>query len=163
MTGPLYRLGRFSARHWKAVIALWLIGVLALALAGRAAGDRTADNLTLPGTDSTQASDLLEQSLPDQAYGSNPLVLQLDSGKLTGDKHEKAIHETVDALEKSWQKTKCRLPSRACPKITASRKPCRTKSCCRRRDERHGPRRRSASSPGEDRSRGSTTCPRSAR
>jgi RND superfamily putative drug exporter len=101
MTGPLYRLGRFSARHWKAVIALWLIGVLALALAGRAAGDRTADNLTLPGTDSTQASGLLEESLPDQAYGSNPLVLQLDSGKLTGDKHEKAINETVDALEKT--------------------------------------------------------------
>jgi RND superfamily putative drug exporter len=99
MTGPLYHLGRFSARHWRAVIALWITGALALALAGGVAGDRTTDDLTLPGTDSTHASDLLEKSLPDQANGSNPLVLQVDSGKLTGDKHAQAVHDTVDALE----------------------------------------------------------------
>jgi putative drug exporter of the RND superfamily len=99
MTGPLYHLGRLSARHWRAVIALWVCGAIALVLAGGAAGDRTSDDLTLPGTDSTQASNLLEKSLPNQAYGSNPLVLQLDSGKLTGDKHEQAVHDTVKALK----------------------------------------------------------------
>jgi putative drug exporter of the RND superfamily len=99
MTGPLYHLGRFCSRHHWPIIAVWVAAALALALVGHAAGDRTSDNLTLPGSDSTQATDLLSQKLPDQANGSNPLVLQARTGKLTDSKHEGAVQATVKSLE----------------------------------------------------------------
>jgi putative drug exporter of the RND superfamily len=97
MTGPLYHLGRFCSRHHRVVIALWLVLAVGLALAARAAGDRTNDNLTLPGTGSTQATDLLEDRLPKQAYGTNPVTLQVDDGKIAD--HEKAVDETVKELK----------------------------------------------------------------
>jgi hypothetical protein len=37
---------------------------IALALGANAAGERTSDNLTLPGTGSTEAQDLLKDKLP---------------------------------------------------------------------------------------------------
>ncbi len=101
MTGLLYRLGRFCSRHHRVVIALWIVGVLALALLGRAAGDQTNDNLTLPGTGSTKATDLLEERLPNQAYGSNPVVVHARSGKLTDSKYDKAVGDAVDSLNKA--------------------------------------------------------------
>ena len=38
-------------------------------------GDNTNDNLSLPGTDSQQATDALTKSFPDQANGSSPIVI----------------------------------------------------------------------------------------
>ncbi len=95
MTGPLYHVGRFCARHHWLLIAVWIAGAIAIAMAGRAAGDRTSDNLTLPGTGSTKASDVLEARLPEQAYGSNPLVLRTASGKLTDKANKQAVDQTV--------------------------------------------------------------------
>lgn len=95
MTGPLYHLGRFCARHHRLIIAAWIVAAVGLALAGRAAGDRTSDDLTLPGTGSTKATDVLEQRLPDQAYGSNPLVIESPHGKLTDSRNKQAVDDTV--------------------------------------------------------------------
>ena len=84
VTAPLYAIGRFCSRHHWPVIGLWLIAAVALVLAGQASGSKTNDNLTLPGTDSTNATNLLENNLPQQAYGSNPLVIASTGGaKLT--------------------------------------------------------------------------------
>jgi putative drug exporter of the RND superfamily len=98
MTGPLYHLGRLCARHWKLVTAAWMLAAVGLALAGRAAGERTSDDLTLPGTGSTKATDVLEKRLPDQAYGSNPLVLASHHGKLTDSKNKQAVDDTVNKV-----------------------------------------------------------------
>ena len=100
MTGLLYRVGRFCARHHWPVIALWLVATIALALAGRAVGDQNNDNLSLPGTGSTKAQDLLQESLPDQANGTNPIVLAVEKGKLTDSKNSQAIGKAVDDLRK---------------------------------------------------------------
>jgi putative drug exporter of the RND superfamily len=81
------------------VIAIWVIATIALALAGRAAGDANNDNLSLPGTGSTNAQNLLNQSVPDQANGTNPIVLKSDHGKLTDSANSKAIGKTVDSLK----------------------------------------------------------------
>ena len=48
---------------------------------GQASGSKTSENLTLPGTGSTKATELLEENLPEQAYGSNPLVLRSAEGR----------------------------------------------------------------------------------
>jgi uncharacterized membrane protein YdfJ with MMPL/SSD domain len=50
LTGPLYHLGRFCARHHWPVLVLWLVVAIALVGVSRAAGDNTSDNVSLPGT-----------------------------------------------------------------------------------------------------------------
>ncbi len=98
MTAPLYAIGRFCSRHHYPTIALWLIAAVVLVVAGQASGDKTNDNLTLPGTDSTKATELLEDNLPQQAFGSNPLAIESKQGKLTEPKYAAAIEETVKRL-----------------------------------------------------------------
>ncbi|HET8814120.1 MAG TPA: MMPL family transporter, partial [Solirubrobacterales bacterium] len=99
MTAPLYAIGRFCSRHHYPVIALWLVLAIALLSLGQAAGSKTSENLTLPGTDSTEATELLEDDLPEQAYGSNPLVIEAPKGKLTEQKYSAAVAETGKRLE----------------------------------------------------------------
>jgi RND superfamily putative drug exporter len=100
MTGSLYALGRFCARHHWPVIGAWLVLAVALVLLGQAGGSKTSENLTLPGTDSTIATELLEDNLPEQAYGSNPLTLEAPAGKkLTDPAYAVAVKETVERLE----------------------------------------------------------------
>jgi len=100
MTGPLYRIGGFCSLHRWTVIAVWILAPIALFVGANAAGERTSDNLTLPGTGSTEAQDLLKDKLPKQAYGTNPIVLEAESGKLTSSPNSKAIDATVKALKK---------------------------------------------------------------
>jgi RND superfamily putative drug exporter len=99
VTGPLYAIGRFCSRHHYPVIAAWLVLAIALVAIGQASGSKTSENLTLPGTGSTTATELLEDDLPQQAYGSNPLVLESPRGKLTDPKYAQPVAETVKRLE----------------------------------------------------------------
>ena len=99
MTGLLYRLGGFCSRHHYPVIVAWVVAVVAVALAAAAAGTKTSDNLSIPGTDSTKAQDLLQDKLPAQANGTNPVVLQSKGGKLTDSTNSQAIASTVTSLE----------------------------------------------------------------
>ncbi|HEY4779280.1 MAG TPA: MMPL family transporter, partial [Solirubrobacterales bacterium] len=101
MTGPLYAIGRFCSRHHWPVIGLWVVLAVALVLIGQAGGSKTSENLTLPGSGSTTATELLEDNLPEQAYGSNPLVMEAPAGggKLTDPKYAAAVAETVKKLE----------------------------------------------------------------
>jgi RND superfamily putative drug exporter len=99
MTGPLYRIGHFCSRHHWPVIGVWVALAIALVAIGQASGSQTSENLTLPGTGSTLATELLEENLPEQAYGSNPLVLEAPAGnKLSEPKFAKAVEETAANL-----------------------------------------------------------------
>jgi putative drug exporter of the RND superfamily len=99
VTGPLYAIGRFCSRHHWPTIAVWIVAAVALILAGQAGESKTNDNLTLPGTGSTLATELLEDNLPEQAFGSNPLVFQAKAGEvLTSPKYKSAIDESVKRL-----------------------------------------------------------------
>jgi RND superfamily putative drug exporter len=99
MTAPLYAIGRFCARHHWATIAVWVVLAVGLVLVGQAGESKTNDNLTLPGTGSTQATELLEGKLPEQAFGSNPLVFQAKAGQvLTAPKYASAVEESVKRL-----------------------------------------------------------------
>ncbi|MDQ2674681.1 MAG: MMPL family transporter, partial [Chloroflexota bacterium] len=99
MSKLLHRLGLACARHPKTVFAVWFVFVVGVVAVSRIAGDRTTDDLTLPGTDSTAATDLLESELPDQANGSVPIVLHVDSGSLDTGSNKKAVEATVRSLK----------------------------------------------------------------
>ena len=101
MTGLLYRLGRGCARWHFVVLGLWVVLVVALVIVAGQAGSQTTNNVTLPGTGSQSATDLLSGRFPSQAYGTNPLVVATDSGKLTDSKYSKAIKQSVSALKKT--------------------------------------------------------------
>jgi RND superfamily putative drug exporter len=100
MTGPLYAIGRWCSRHHWPVIGAWIVIAIALVAISSATGSKTSENLTLPGTGSTLATELLEENLPEQAYGSNPVVLEAPAGKkLTEPAFAKATEETVERLQ----------------------------------------------------------------
>jgi RND superfamily putative drug exporter len=100
MTGPLYAIGRWCSRHHWPVIGAWIALAIVLVAISSASGSKTSENLTLPGTGSTLATELLEEDLPEQAYGSNPVVLEAPAGKkLTEPAFAKATEETVENLK----------------------------------------------------------------
>ncbi len=100
MTGVLYRLAHFSVRHRLAVLAVWLLAVIALVVVSHRLGENTNDNLSLPGTDSQRATDALASSFPDQANGSSPIVLHASSGALTEAKNAEAIEKSAKQIAK---------------------------------------------------------------
>src|SRR4051794_1950112 len=100
MTGVLYRLGRVCVRRRWTVALAWLVVFVALALTARALGPEVNDNLTLPGTDSQAATDLLSARFPSQANGTNPVVLRAPDGKkITATAYKQPIDDTVKALK----------------------------------------------------------------
>jgi RND superfamily putative drug exporter len=100
MTRLLYGLGHACARGRFVVLGLWVVLIVGLVIAAGRAGSDTTNNVTLPGTGSQDATDLLSARFPTQAYGTNPLVIATDSGKLTDSKYSKAIKSTVSNLKK---------------------------------------------------------------
>lgn len=101
MTAALYALGRTCARHRAIVVLAWLTAFVALGAAAHSVGQQTNDNLSLPGTGSQRASDLLAQRFPAQAYGTNPITLQAAPGaKLTESGEKSAIDQVVAAYGK---------------------------------------------------------------
>jgi RND superfamily putative drug exporter len=100
MTGVLYRLAHFSVRNRFAVLAVWLLAVIALVVVSHRLGENTNDNLSLPGTDSQRATDALADSFPDQANGSSPIVLHASGGKLTDAKNAEAVEKSAKQIAK---------------------------------------------------------------
>ena len=121
MARPLYWLGSFSVRHRYVVLAVWILGAVALALGSHKVGSITSDDLSLPGYDSQKAQDLLAQRFPSQANGSNPVVLKATSGKITDQKNASAVDATVKSLQKTPHVTQVVSPLTSAGKGQVSR------------------------------------------
>ena len=92
VSGALYRLGAFAARHRLLVVTLlWILFAVAMVGWVRLAGAKTNNNLTLPGTDSQHAFDILAQKFPPQQNGANPFVFEAPHGKLTDPEFKQAM------------------------------------------------------------------------
>ena len=113
MARLLFRIGRFGARHRLVVVAVWVAVVLASVGAVKVLGAKTNNELTLPGTDSQAAFDVLADRFPPQQNGTSPFVFATDDGALTDRQAKAAIDATLPAA--------CRAPSTC----TASRTRCR--------------------------------------
>jgi RND superfamily putative drug exporter len=101
MTGILYSLARFCVARRFVVLGIWLVLAIALALVSHRLGDNTNDNLSLPGTDSQHATNVLAKSFPTQANGTSPIVLHAPSGKLTDSKYSSAVNTAAADVAKA--------------------------------------------------------------
>ncbi|HEU4658774.1 MAG TPA: MMPL family transporter [Capillimicrobium sp.] len=102
MTAVLYRLGGLCARGRWIVLIVWAIVAVALFAWAQTKGSNLTDDLSLPGTGSDTASNLLESKFPSQANGTNPVVIRAPAGeKITAAKYQKPIDDTVAALRKN--------------------------------------------------------------
>ena len=85
MTPLLDRPGHFCARHPVWVLVVWLAVALTIVGVARSVGQETNDDLSLPGTDSQAASNLLSDKFPDQANGSVPIAFRAPAGTKLSD------------------------------------------------------------------------------
>ncbi len=83
------------------VVGIWFVVAVALVAVSHRLGDNTNDNLSLPGTDSQMATDVLKKSFPDQANGTSPIVLHAHSGQLTDSKYANAVNEAATDVAKA--------------------------------------------------------------
>ena len=122
MARPLYWVGAFSVRYRYAVVAIWILGVVALALGAHKIGSITSDNLSLPGYDSQKAHDLLAQRFPSQANGSNPVVLRVKSGTITDQHNASVVNATVKSLQQAPHVTQVVSPLTSAGKAQIGRR-----------------------------------------
>ncbi|CAB4347483.1 unannotated protein [freshwater metagenome] len=100
MTPVLYALGHFCTKHRWVVVIAWVIIAAGLLFGSKSLGWNTSNNLTLPGTGSQDATNLLNDRWPDAANGSIPVVLGAPGGNLISDsQYTDAINETVSNYE----------------------------------------------------------------
>jgi putative drug exporter of the RND superfamily len=101
VTGVLHGLARLSVRRRFIVVSVWFVVTVVLVVVSHRLGDNTNDNLSLPGTDSQQATNVLKHGFPNQANGTSPIVLRASSGKLTDSKHAGAVNEAATDVAKA--------------------------------------------------------------
>jgi putative drug exporter of the RND superfamily len=100
MSALLHKVGGFAARRAPWVVAAWIVIAIALVLIANSAGRPENDNVTLPGTGSQSATDLLDKYLPEQANGSVPIVLE-SSTSLAEGQNKQAVDDTVKSLSQN--------------------------------------------------------------
>jgi uncharacterized membrane protein YdfJ with MMPL/SSD domain len=100
MARALHRLGMFAARRKWVVLGAWILLVAVVIAASKSSGSNTSNNLSLPGTDSQAASDLLAARFPPQQNGSNPLVFHTRTGKVTDADAKQAIEASYKRVKK---------------------------------------------------------------
>jgi RND superfamily putative drug exporter len=94
---PLHRLGATCARHPWRVIAAWVAAIAALAGAAAVAGGTLNDDLTVPGTESNDATRILEERYSGLAGGTAQLVFA-DDGGFVDDEKRAAVAAAVEAV-----------------------------------------------------------------
>jgi uncharacterized membrane protein YdfJ with MMPL/SSD domain len=80
------------------VIAIWALLGTGVGAAVVTFGAQTNNDLSLPGTDSQAAKDLLEDRFPPQQNGVNPIVFDVSTGRLTDDDTKHAVSASVKAI-----------------------------------------------------------------
>ena len=100
MARALHRLGMFAARRKWVVLGVWVLLLAVVVAASKSVGSNTSNNLSLPGTNSQAASNLLAARFPPQQNGSNPLVFHTSTGKVTDASAKQAIEASYKRVKK---------------------------------------------------------------
>ena len=82
MSSFLYRVGRFAVRRRWRVLGVWLLVLLSVGFLGSMLGGHTADDFTIPGTETQRAADLLTKRFPSETGATARIVVSVDHGSL---------------------------------------------------------------------------------
>jgi uncharacterized membrane protein YdfJ with MMPL/SSD domain len=96
----LYRLGRLVASHPVLVLVVWVVGAVGVTALVKVVGAETSNSLSLPGTGSQMAKNLLETNFPPQQNGTNPIIFHLSKGEVTDPAERNAITDSYKAIKK---------------------------------------------------------------
>ena len=96
----LHGLGGFCVRYRWLVIILWVAAIIGGSLVIGKVGAITNNDLSLPGTGSQSATNLLTKYFPPQENGSSPVVFYSKGKVQDGGKNQKAITDTYNKLKK---------------------------------------------------------------
>ena len=97
MRNNLYKLGKWAVKRRRLVVAVWVVIVIAAAVSGRIWGGEFVDDFRLPGSESEQARELLEEDFPSQAGGSARIVFSAPEG-LREPAAQEATRSTLEAI-----------------------------------------------------------------
>lgn len=99
MSRYLYRLGGFSYRRRWLVLGAWLAILIAVAAAGIGLKGQPSDSFSIPGTESQQAVERLQQKLPAFSGAQTQITFAVDGdGQLTDPPASAGIAESVANL-----------------------------------------------------------------
>lgn len=91
----------FAVRRAVPIVIGWIALAVALVVIANSVGRPTNNDLTLPGTGSTEAQNVLDDDLPDQANGSVPIVIETKTGTLASGKNKQVVEDTYKSLKKN--------------------------------------------------------------
>ena len=98
MSSFLYRLGQRTAQHARAVLAIWLLVLVAFGSTAVLFGGELRDEFSIPGTESQEGLDVLDTRFPEVSGASGQIVFQASQGdRIT--EHRAEVRERVRALE----------------------------------------------------------------
>ncbi|GAA4731217.1 MMPL family transporter [Nocardioides endophyticus] len=102
MATILYRIGRWAFRRRRLVAGVWLAAVVAAVLAGAMAPAGEDEDISMPGTESQQAFDLLDERFPQSnSQGAEArLVFQAPDGQqVTATDNRKIVEGAIGSLD----------------------------------------------------------------
>ncbi|WP_326794370.1 MMPL family transporter [Streptomyces sp. NBC_01808] len=97
----LYGIGRWAFRGRRLVGGTWLVALVLAGVAAAAAPAGEEEDLSMPGTESQEAFDLLDERFPESnAQGAEArLVFQAPDGqRVTAQEHKAAVADALDSL-----------------------------------------------------------------
>jgi putative drug exporter of the RND superfamily len=98
MSSLLRRIAAYSARHRALVIGGWLAVLIGLVFASHAAGTKYSSTVTVSGSDSAAATDIMGRSFSAELSDASPIVFHTDSGTLTDAQHSGVVEASLQAL-----------------------------------------------------------------
>lgn len=101
MATLLYRIGRWAFRRRRLVGGTWLAALVLAGVAAAVAPAGEEEDLSMPGTESQEAFDLLDERFPENnAQGAQArLVFQAPDGqRVTAREHRAAVADVLDSL-----------------------------------------------------------------
>jgi uncharacterized membrane protein YdfJ with MMPL/SSD domain len=101
MTAAMHRLGGLCAHHAAVVLVAWVVVAAGLGLAIQVFGAQTDNDLSLPGTDSQRATDVLAARFAPQQNGTSPIVFYAADGTLTDEAHKDAVKDAIHQLRQA--------------------------------------------------------------
>ncbi|MDQ0778776.1 RND superfamily putative drug exporter [Streptomyces aurantiacus] len=102
MATILYRIGRWAFRRRRLVGGVWLGALLVAVLAAAVAPAGEEEDLSMPGTESQKAFDLLDERFPESnSQGADArLVFQAPDGqRVTARENKAAVEDTLGSLD----------------------------------------------------------------